>query len=475
MSKTKKQTEIKEEELEVVNEIIQEPMDKANEVISQKLEDLEGIGDVRLKKLYTNNIFTVDDLLQHGEESLARMLDIPWEDARKMVMVANESLNTDEVFRSLMVDGRQYANYRKNRIKYCTTGLNEFDEILGGYETGVITEFFAGFGGGKTQFCMVASIMAQMPINACCLDCGTDLSIEPPIRPPKNYRPWLDKRIPKTCTKCNSERVWRGGGLSEYGKPCRVVYVDTENSYRDERVLEIVCNRGLVKTIEQSKTDIKKQAPKEPLNDEEYEKAMGFVERISISRPRTSAIQMMVVSNLNAIIDGELCKICHGRRISIKGDPTHIVEDEKVNEKARKNEIILQNHLFEKDIPAKMVIIDSITGKFRKEYEGRGTLSDRQMKLKSHVKILESVVEGKNVICIVTNQVGEKMDVMGDNIRPVGGNEIGHTFTHRIYLKKAQSMTKDKINAILVDSPNRAKNEIALELGANGVQPVTAE
>jgi RecA/RadA recombinase len=97
------------------------------------------------------------------------------------------------------------------------------------------------------------------------------------------------------------------------------------------------------------------------------------------------------------------------------------------------------------------------------------------MKLKSMVKILESVVESKNVVCLVTNQVGEKMDVMGDNIRPVGGNEIGHTFTHRIYLKKAQSMTKDKITAILVDSPNHAKNEISLELGAKGIQELSTE
>ncbi len=438
-----------EEETKVADNI-----DVVNETLTQKLEDLEGIGSVRLGKLYSNGIYTVDDLLSHGEESIARMLDISWEDARKMIQVANESLNTDEVFSSLIVSGRTYADFRKNRIKYCTTGLDEFDEITGGYETGVITEFFAGFGGGKTQFCMVAGVMAQLPKEACCLHCGETNK--------DNHN--------ESCLGT----WWKGGGLSTFGNPCRVVYVDTENSYRDERLLQIVCNRKLVLTKEQTKTEIKKMADKEPLNEEEYEKAMGYVDRINISRPRTSALQMLVVNNLSAIIDGDLCKQCHKRAITKKGEQTHTTRDEKKDEKLKKDGLILEEHDFEKDVPATMVIIDSFTGKFRKEYEGRGTLSDRQMKLKSHVKILESVVESKNVVCLVTNQVGEKMDVMGDNIRPVGGNEIGHTFTHRIYLKKAQSMTKNKITAILVDSPNRAKNEVTLELGAEGIQKLSA-
>tara|TARA_R110000782_G_scaffold55483_1_gene116880 strand:- start:2818 stop:2925 length:108 start_codon:yes stop_codon:yes gene_type:complete len=34
-------------------------------------------------------------------------------------------------------------------------------------------------------------------------------------------------------------------------------------------------------------------------------------------------------------------------------------------------------------------------------------------------------------------------------------------------------MSKDKITAILVDSPNKAKNEVVLELGAKGIQEPT--
>lgn len=453
MKKSKK--EIIPEELD--ENTVKTDMDKVDKIIQQKLEDLEGIGSVRLKKLYANSIYTVDDLLSHGEESVARLLEISWDDARKMIQIANESINTDEVFSSLIVNGKQYAEYRKKNIRYLTTGLEEFDEILGGYESGVIIEFFAGFGGGKTQFMIVACIMAQLPKNQCCLHCGIT-TFEGKL---------LEDSIcqVKDC----GGKFWKGGGFGEFGKPSRVIYIDTENSYRDERLFGIVCNRDLVLTKPQNATQKKQQAQKEPLNDEEYEKAMQYVYNVNVSRPRTSALQMMVVSNLSAIIDGDLCKVCHKRVISKEGLPTH------QNDPKAKPDMELQTHDFEKDIPSNLVIIDSFTGKFRKEYEGRGTLSDRQMKLKSMVKILESVVESKNVVCLVTNQVSEKMDVMGDNIRPVGGNEIGHTFTHRIYLKKAQSMTKDKITAILVDSPNHAKNEISLELGAKGIQELTTE
>ena len=426
---------------------VSEKREAVNEAVSLKLEDMEGIGPIRLKKLYSNGIYTIDDLLSYGEEALSRMLDISWDESKKMTMVANEAINTEDVFSNVIVSGKDYFDFRKNKVKYMTTGLEELDEITGGFETGVITEFFGAFGSGKTQFMMVASIMAQLPKDACCLSCGQT------------------EKKPEKGGKCECGGTWwNGGGLSDYGKPVRVVYIDTENSYRPERLYEIVCNRGLIKTKEQTKTQEKQGATKEPLNDEEYEKAMQFVYNIDVSRPRTTALQMLVVANLSSMIEGDLCKHCHKRETTNTGEPTH-----KDHPKA-KDDMELEAHNFQKDKKAGLVILDSITGKFRKEFEGRGTLSDRQVKLTSHVRLLESVVEAKNVVCLVTNQAQELLGVMGDNVRPVGGNVIGHTFTHRIYLKKPQSMSKDKITAILVDSPNKAKNEVVLQLGGMGIQ-----
>lgn len=437
--------------VEVEDSTVLDKMEAANDIISLKLEDMEGIGAVRLKKLYSNGIYTVDDLLGYGEESLSRMLDISWDDAKKMTSIANESLNSEDVLSSVVVSGKDYFDFRKKKIKYMTTGVEELDEITGGFETGVITEFFGAFGSGKTQFMMVACIMAQMPEEKCCLSCGQD-DVE---------------KVKSGKCECGGT-WWNGGGLSHYGKQSKVIYIDSENSYRPERLFEIVCNRELIKTKPQTKTEEKQCATKEPLNDEEYEKAMQYVYNVHISRPRTSALQMLVVANLSSMISGDLCKHCQKREITKESEPTH------QNHPKAKDGMNLEQHDFEKDKPATLVILDSITGKFRKEFEGRGTLSDRQVKLSSHVRLLEGVIESKNVVCLVTNQAQEALGVMGDNVRPVGGNVLGHTFTHRIYLKKPQSMSKDKITAILVDSPNKAKNEVVLELGAKGIQEPTA-
>ena len=111
------------------SDVVTDKMESVNEIISLKLEDMDGIGSVRLKKLYSNGIYTVDDLLGYGEESLSRMLDISWDDARKMTMVANESLNSEDVLSSIVISGRDYYNFRKDKIKYSTTGVEELDEI----------------------------------------------------------------------------------------------------------------------------------------------------------------------------------------------------------------------------------------------------------------------------------------------------------------------------------------------------------
>ena len=431
---------------------ITEKMDEINKALDLKLEDLEDIGPVRLKKLYSNSIYTVDDLLSHGEEALSRMLDVSWDEARKMIATAYESINKDEVFSNIVVTGSDLMKYRKEKIKYMTTGLPELDGILrgNGYETGVITEYFGAFGSGKTQIMLVACIMAQLPKDPCCLSCG------------KNDA--KDNVIGK-CP-CGGT-FWEGGGLSEFGKQCRVVFIDTENSFRPERMLEIVFNRELVKTKTQTKTEIKQDANKEPLNEEEYDKALKFIANVDVSKPPTSAFQMMVVRNLSSILNGELCKKCKKRETNEEGLPTH------QNHPKAKDDMKLQTHDFQKDKPANLVIVDSLIAEFRKDFEGRGELSDRQMKLKTHIKHLVRTAESRNVVCLITNQVQEMLGVMGDNIRPVGGNELGHTSTHRIYLKKPQSLKNDKITAILVDSPDNPKNEVKLELGSKGIQPQT--
>jgi len=422
--------------------------------LNRQLEDIEGIGPVRLKKLYALGVYNIEGLLSQGEEWISRHLEISFSEARTIIERANSIHSNDNIFSTMYVSGKEYMDYRLRNIQYLTSGLKELDEILEkrgrGYESGVITEFYGAYGAGKTQVMMVACVMAQLPKNACCLTCG--------------QTEHLDSDKCKTC----GGTIWLGGGLSEFDKPCRVMYFDTENSYRPERLYEIICNREIIKTKPQTATQIKMQANKEPLNDQEFEKAMRFVDNVNVSRPRTSGLLISYVNNLESIINGDFCKICHKRQININLEPTH------QNHPNLKKDIPVETHDFVRDEQVKLVIVDSLTGKFRKEFEGRGELSDRQTKMTSYIKVLENTAEIKNVVVLVTNQVQELLGVtMGDNIRPVGGHQIGHTLTHRIYLKKPQSVTKSKIDATLVDSPNMPKQTISMELGFKGIQPLS--
>jgi len=52
----------------------------------------------------------------------------------------------------------------EGRYTYLTTGSPEIDNLIGGgYTTGWITELYGGYGSGKTQACLTASVMATRP------------------------------------------------------------------------------------------------------------------------------------------------------------------------------------------------------------------------------------------------------------------------------------------------------------------------
>ena len=456
------------------------PQEEVNKALVIRLENLEGIGGVRLKKLNQAGVFEVEDVLARGEKEIQSLTDITYPEAKKIVQVCQNAINGDDVMNSMTMSGRDFYKYRKKNIEYLTTGNDELDGIIrGGYESAVITELFGGFGSGKTQFCTVASITAQMPKERCCIECGKKypLPTKPnkPKKADKEYdeaiKNWKDEvKSVKEIVQCScTGKIWGGGGLSEFDDPCRVVYVDTENSFRPERVMEIVCNRDLVPTKEQSKKEENQLLDKEPLDEDAEERMFKFLDNIDRKRPTTSALQMAVIENLVAIVNGDFCMTCGKREVSDLNEATHIG-----HEKVKKGQEGLQEHEFKRNKPARLVIIDSIMAEFRKDFDGRGELSERQRLLAKHIKHLVRTIEQKNVVCLITNQIMHTPSGMGDPTKAVGGNVLAHTSTHRIYLKKPDSLTKNKITAILIDSPDNAKNEVPLELCGGGMQSVTS-
>lgn len=114
-----------------------------------------------------------------------------------------------------------------------------------------------------------------------------------------------------------------------------------------------------------------------------------------------------------------------------------------------------------------LIVVDSLTGRFRSEYAGRGSLADRQQKLNKHLHKLQQWSSLHNLAILVTNQVMSNPGMMfGDPTTPIGGNIVGHQSTVRLYLRKGK---KDKRIARLVDSPSQPEGEAVFKIAKEGI------
>jgi len=121
--------------------------------------------------------------------------------------------------------------------------------------------------------------------------------------------------------------------------------------------------------------------------------------------------------------------------------------------------------IVEKNI--KLIIVDSLTSRFRAEFVGRGTLADRQQKLNRHLHKLQKWGDMYNLVIYVTNQVMANPALMfGDPTTPIGGHIVGHHCTTRLYLRKSKD---EKRIAKLVDSPYMADGECIFKVTGEGI------
>ena len=121
-----------------------------------------------------------------------------------------------------------------------------------------------------------------------------------------------------------------------------------------------------------------------------------------------------------------------------------------------------------KEHPIRLVVVDSLTGHFRAEYVGRGTLAERQQKLNTHMHDLLKFGRLNNAAICVTNQVSAKPDAFfGDPTRPIGGHIVGHTAMFRIYLRKSKG---GKRIARLIDSPHLPEGEAVFMVNEEGIR-----
>lgn len=154
------------------------------------IEDLPGVGEATAEKLRENGLDEIMTIAVASPKDLSEMAGIAEGSAIKIIAAARKSADIGN-----FETGEQILERRKDILKL-TTGSKNLDNLLGGgFETQSITEFFGEFGSGKTQ------IMHQAAVNA-------------------------------TMSK------EQGGFDSD------VLIIDTENTFRPERIIQMSKARG---------------------------------------------------------------------------------------------------------------------------------------------------------------------------------------------------------------------------------------
>jgi DNA repair protein RadA len=162
----------------------------AKEKDIEVLEDLPGIGPTTAEKLKAAGIDTLDKIATMSPHELSELSGINVDRAAEAIKAANDAVTLN------YQTGTQVSVKRKDLGKI-STNCKDLDELIGGgIETGAITETYGRFASGKSQLGFQLAVDAQLP---------------------------------------KSEGGLEGG----------VLFIDTEGTFRPERIESIAKAKGL--------------------------------------------------------------------------------------------------------------------------------------------------------------------------------------------------------------------------------------
>lgn len=155
-----------------------------------ELEELPGIGDTTADKLKDAGFKSIESIAVANPGEIKEISGIGEAAAVKIINAARDSMEMG------FMTGTEVLEKRKT-MKKISTGSEILNELLGGgVETQAITEFFGEFGSGKTQICHQLAVNVQMSDD-------------------------------------------------ENGLRKSVVYIDTENTFRPERIIQMAEGVGV--------------------------------------------------------------------------------------------------------------------------------------------------------------------------------------------------------------------------------------
>ncbi|MFX0207038.1 MAG: DNA repair and recombination protein RadA [Candidatus Hodarchaeota archaeon] len=168
-----------------------EKKEKKKEITN--ISDLPGIGPTTAKKLEDAGYITLESIATASLAELSELSSLGEKTAAKIVEVARHSLELDFSTADIILEARK----KINRI---TTGSTALDGLFGGgIETRGITELFGEYRTGKTQIALQLAVTTQLPIE-------------------------------------------EGGLLKDADDPVKILWVDSEGTFRPERIVSM-CER----------------------------------------------------------------------------------------------------------------------------------------------------------------------------------------------------------------------------------------
>lgn len=155
------------------------------------LEELPGVGPATAEKLRDAGFTDLMAIAVESPKNLAEIAEIGENVAAKVINAAKKAANVGD-----FEVGTDILERRKSIVKL-TSGSKALDELMGGgFETQSIVEFFGEFGSGKTQLAHQLAVNTALPIE-------------------------------------------------EGGMDADTVMIDTENTFRPERIIQMAESKGL--------------------------------------------------------------------------------------------------------------------------------------------------------------------------------------------------------------------------------------
>jgi len=369
-------------------EVEPDKVSKEKSIDPYSLEDVPGLGPVSMKALAKEGFHTSFQVICKNPTWLKEVTGMDRNKAADAFQYMKSKLIDAGILNKQEFSATELLELRE-KIPRLATGCKSIDNLLdGGIEFGSIYEFVGENGSGKTQNSHNFAVQALRPVKE--------------------------------------------GGSAEEGKELpTVIYVDTENTFRPERIVTMLAGKGMImdlpeklkKKILENKVltiDERKEYDSEKLKQKK--EATKFLDQIIVQKASDAMQQMSIIQNIISLVE---------------------------------------------TMNIKLVIVDSGTALFRSGYLGRGNMKTKFDLMNEMIADLKALAENGHIPVVFVNQIYHKPDEMygADPDIPYGGNIIGHAIPYIIKLMKSGRQHKMWIKK----SPKDDNNDCKFQIDASGI------